>query len=407
MPLLRRYIIVLMFFAGSALAQADPNRHPNLYLDAMQAIAEGRKKDASDTLARMIEQEPEHAGAWLDLAILQCELGHTEKAEQLFDSIEKRFSPPSGIMDVITYQRTKGCAPWQPGARTLMSIGRGTDSNVNQGTRNPNFTIGSGDTRIELQLLPEYFPKRDSYTLLSMEYARDLNANGTIGFIQFQARHNDSLTEYNTASLAASVEHPWRIGNWGVRGLGTLAVLSLGGRLYQEQGQVQAQITPPLSLPDNFQLKAVAGLAHVIYPTLRDFNSNMWDIRGVLSYKHGQHQIVTSLGYLADRGTSTRPGGNRHGQLLSLHGRTPLITNTFGEFSWTHQSWRSDLPYSPGLIDQTRHQKTQTLRAAVIVPINNRHSLHFEWRETRNKENISIFEYDNRSVQLNWQWQAF
>ena len=38
----------------------------NPYLDAMQAISDGRYEDARRSLASLAAQEPEHAGAWLD-----------------------------------------------------------------------------------------------------------------------------------------------------------------------------------------------------------------------------------------------------------------------------------------------------------------------------------------------------
>jgi len=57
------------------------------------------------------------------------------------------------------------------------------------------------------------------------------------------------------------------------------------------------------------------------------------------------------------------------------------------------------------LIEQTRAQETQTLRSTFVYPINQRQSIQLEARLVRNRENISIFQYNNRQLQLSWQWQ--
>jgi hypothetical protein len=379
----------------------------DLYLDALRSISDGRQSEASESLVRMIEQEPQHAGAWLDLAIIQCELGRAEEAERLFNAIETRFAPPPIILEVIAKQRETGCKGWQAQNRLSMSVGRGHDSNVNQGASNPNFTLGSGDLRVELQLLPENLPRQDSYTVVSAEYMRDLTQNGTSGFAQFRAVQNDNLTQYNTSSLVAGLEQPWRLGNWGMRGTGLVALHGLDGRLYQVQSQAQLRVTPPLALPSNLQFSAIGALSHVKYPTLESFDANTWELRGLLAYRVEQTQANASVGYMVDRATGTRPGGDRAGWFASVYGRTRISEYVFGELNWLYQNWLSKSAYSPGLIDQIRDQNTQVLRGALIFPIAQRQAIFLEARETRNHENISVFQYNSHAIQLSWQWQNF
>lgn len=400
-------VLTLLLATGTSAYSQTKLAQQDLYLDAMRSIAEGRKDDASDALTRMIEQEPQHAGAWLDLAIIQCELGHADEAERLFHIIESRFSPPPGILEVIARQRTQGCKGWQANSHASLMLGRGTDSNVNQGASSPNFSLGNGDLRIDLQLLPEYLPQHDQYNLLSAEYTRDLTPNGSVGFVQFQARQNDALTRYNTASAAVGLEIPWRIANWGVRGTGTLGALTLGGKLYQKQTLLQARVSPPVTLPDSLQFSIVAGLTHVEYPTLTDFNANTLELRSLLSYRTERTQTHASIGYLSDRAAGARPGGDRNGWYASLQGRTRIKGDVFGELGWTGQTWVGQSAYSPGLIDAVRHQQTQIFRGALIVPVTDRQSVHLELRQVRNNENISIFQYNDRQLQLTWQWQNF
>ena len=399
--------LTLLLMAGTPAHAQNDYVQQDFYLDAIQSIVDGRKQDASDALTRMIQQEPDHAGAWLDLAIIQCELGRAEEAERLFAAIESRFRPPPGIMEVIARQRARGCAGWQPASQMSFMLGRGIDSNVNQGASTPNFTLGAGISRIELQLLPEYLPQRDQYTILSTEYARDLTAGGTMGFVQFQARRNDALTRYDTVSIAAGAEHPWRIGDWSIRAAGTLAALSLGGRLYQQQGRLQARISPPLPLPESLQLSLLTGVTHVAYPTLPNFDANTWEMRGLLNYRTQQIRAQASAGYASDRASAARPGGDRQGWVASIQGRTRVANDVFGELGWSRQTWRGESAYSPGLIDQARNQTTDIWRGGLIIAMAARQALHIELREMKNKENIPIFQHHGRLLQVSWQWQNF
>lgn len=397
---------LLMVFATAVGAQDDLVRH-DIYLDAMRLINEGRKQEASGVLTQLVQQEPEHAGAWLDLAILQCELGHVEEAERLFALILTRFHPPQGIIEVIAQHRMQGCAGLRPDGRTSLMLGRGIDDNVNQGASTPYFTLGTGSSRIELQLLPAYLPKRDGFTVLTAEYARGLPTVGTTGFVYLQARQNDKMRQYDTALIAAGVEHPWHIAGYRIYGSGTLAALSMGGRLYQQRGQFQAGILPPLPLPENLQFSLWAGLTHITYPTLPSFDANLREIRGMLEYRLPQTRLQLNMGNLYDRALAARAGGNRRGWLVGMRGQTQVTENIFGELEWSRQTWQSESAYSPGLIEQRRSQSTDTLNVALVIPVAPHHAMRFEWREVRNNENISLFQYKNRILMGSWQWHNF
>lgn len=402
-----RFYLSVLILPGCASVWGDSLQLPqDLYLDAMRAIAEGRQSDASNALTHLIEREPHHAGAWLDLAIIQCQLGHANEAERLFHAIESRFSPPPGILEVISKHRTQGCAGSRPHSRLSIGAGRGVNSNVNQGTSNSYFSVGSGDYRVDLQLLPEYLPQRDNFTTLSTEYMRELAPDGSLGFVQFQTYQNDTLSHFNTSSLIVGLEHPWRFDNWHIRGTGILAVLGLGGQLYQKQTQIQARISPPLPLPDRLQFSMVTSLTQVEYPTQNKFDAYTWETRGVLTYRTEQSLAQAALANLTDKATADRPGGDRQGWSVNLQGHTRLAENVFGELGWSRQTWLSQSAYSPGLIDQIRHQKTQVLKGTLIFPVTNQQAIHLDWREVQNVENITLFQYNSYLLQASWQWQG-
>jgi hypothetical protein len=381
---------------------ASINAQDGLYQEALLALAEGRRTDASRTLRRLIEQEPRHAGAWLDLALIQCGLGNVDEAERLFATVETRFNPSRDILELISQTREDGCRPWQPASSLSVSAGRGFDHNVNQGASTSTPTLGGGS----LELLDEFLPKQDGYTTGGLDYLRDLTPNGTVGFAQLQWRRNDSLHAYDTSSLFAGTESQWRFGNWALRSTLVAGMVTLGGHVYQDQGQAQLRVAPPLSLPNNTSFNLMAGYTWTDYRRLANFDARTVELRPELSYRRGSVFASAGFGLLSDHGNDQRPGGNRHGQLLNLLLRAPLAAGTVGELGYTRQTWLSARPYAPELLVlETRRQATQVLRASVTYPINKSQSLLFEARGVRNRENIDIFQYNNRQFQLSWRWQ--
>lgn len=386
--------------APAAAANAD------LYQKAMQSLSEGRYAEASRILQELVREEPEHAGAWLDIAILQCSIGNAAEADALFHAIETRFAPPPAILEVIALQRAKGCQQPSPKSYARFRLGLGVDDNVNQGAGNPNFSIGSGNNLINLVLSPENTPKADRFTALSAELVQALSPSGTLGFAQFQARQYDALSRFDLNSLLLGIDHPWRMGSWGLRGSASLGLITLGGALYQRQGQLQLQATLPLALPTGWEFGVIGGWTDVAYPSLTGFNSQVWDARGLLTYRNADLFAQASTGYALDHGSEERPGGNRSGVVASLTSRMRLSGEVVGELSWYRQNWKGQRAYSPGLIDQHRQQDTRLLRAAVIFPLTAQHAVHLEYRDVHNRENISLFEYKDRVLQLSWQWQT-
>ncbi|MFA9218061.1 MAG: hypothetical protein ACEQSK_13280 [Sphingomonadaceae bacterium] len=377
-----------------------------LYRQALQSISEGRKTDASETLMRVIAQEPLHAGAWLDLALIQCSLGHAEEAEKLFATIQQRFQPPPGIIELIGDARASGCTQWRPYAQASLSVGRGIDQNVNQGASVNSYTANAAGVAVELPLTDDFRPKHDQYTLVLADYLRDLTANGTNGYVQFQSRRYDRLGQYNSASLFMGLDTPWRFGHWTLHGSANLGLITLGTQLYQRQTQLQARIGPPLPLPGSMQFSLSTGVTHVEYLTLSNFNANTAELRGQFNYRREDDNASASLGYMDDHALAERPGGDRRGWLATVQWRRRLWGEVSGELAYSRQGWRGSSAYSPGFINTVRDQATHVLRATATWQLTRNQALQLEARQVRNRENIPIFQYNDRQLQMSWQWQG-
>ncbi|MCG2583624.1 tetratricopeptide repeat protein [Massilia sp. TS11] len=401
--MLRRLLPALLCLLALTARAGEEQVPPDLYQEALQSISEGRNQDAYETLKRLIEGEPTHAGAWLEVALIQCSLGNGDEAERLFAEIERRFQPSPAIRALISKARSEGCSTWNAHRQANLSLARGLDHNVNQGATNPVLQVTGG----EITLSDEFLPKPDHYTVFSGDYLRDISRNGSVGYAQFSLRKNDRLHQYDTGSVFIGTESPWRLGAWTVRTNAMLGAMSLGGRLYQRQLQLQARVGPPLPLPGSLQAQLLAGFNHVDYMTLTHFDTNTWEMRAILNYRAETRQWTASFGVLDDKAHELRPGGDRHGQQASLVLRQALPEGAgWIDLSYTRQTWQSQRAYAAGLIDTTRAQRTHALRAAWTYPVAPRQSLQLEVRRLVNRENISIFQYNNRLVQLSWQWQA-
>ena len=378
---------------------------PDVYRDAMIAITEGRTADAEQALAALMEAEPLHAGAWLDLAMLYCATGNSVAAEELFLEIERRFAPPPPILEVIGYQRRLGCIKPPVKMDLTLRMARGFESNVNQGALSPNFSVGSGVNQINLVLLPEYLPHGDQFTSLTADWAREFSPSGATGAVQWQSRLYDHWTGYNTSSLFLSLDQPWRWGAWGWRVAGSTGWVTLNEQMYLQQNQFQLEVSPPTPLPAGWQLGLLGGWSQITYPSLSGLDAQWREARATLSFRRDEAWYQASTGLIQDSAMGQRPGGGRVGVQASWQGRMGWGNGVRGELGWQVQRWTGEQHYSPGLIDVRRIQQTQTLRAAVVFPLRDEQALILEVKDIQNDENISLFSYRNHVLQLTYQWQ--
>lgn len=398
--------------AAAADAPA-PLRYPpvyqeELYMEGVRALEAGHAEEASRLFLRFLEGEPQHAGAWLDLAISQCALGHGAEAERLFSEIQRRFETPPSIVEIIAAQRASGCRKPALRSQVMLSFSRGYDTNVNQGANSPSFQTGSGtDNELHWELGPEYLPKADRYSQAVADYSQPLNQGGLFGFAQLRARRNDSVRSQDIVSLLAGIEQPWQWGRWRARGTFALSALQLNGQYYQRQTQVQMRVTPPIALPDRLEVSLSAGVNHVAYPTRTKYDSNTFEVGSMLRYYAGATLGQASVGVLADQGQSGRLGGDRLGWYATVLADTRWNDRFSTQLLASRQVWRSDEVYSPAVIDIKRHQDTQQISASATWHLMPHHSVQLEARAVRNRENIGLFQYNSRMLQLSYRWDNF
>ena len=400
------FLLLCSGLAGLAgVAKADDSDYRN----ALRLLSEGSYDEARQAIEVVIARQPEHAGALLDLAILQCGMGFVAEAEALFEQIEERFDPPVAIRDLIQRIRAQGCKRQEQeqrnGARLRLRLGRGHDSNANQGARDPYFSLMIDDGVIPLMLAPEFHPRSDSFTQIGLEAGTTLPDSGTLLYGNLHARKYDRISGYDLATGVLGAEKPWSLGEWEGRWGGSLGSTWLGGRLYQKQINAYAQVLPPWpNLPAGWRFSVLGDWSRVWYPTLRRFDADLLRAQTLLTFQGRDTMFLGSLGVTRDNGEAGRPGGDRKGWTSSLIMRQRLGEQLFGELSWSHQRWRGERTYLPGLFNERRQQRATLWRAVAAYAVAPRQVLTLEYRFLDNKENISLFGYRSRQIMLNWQY---
>jgi hypothetical protein len=392
-------LALLLAFPAHADTASDVE---TTYLEAVKLLEQQRFEEAKVKFQRVLELEPQHAGAWLDLASTNCELGDATEAERLFREVEIKFAPSPGILDIIALHRNRGCKAWAPKSSRSITVTRAADSNINQGASNPIFVSGG----LEYNLSDDYLPKRDRYTQLAFDYSRELNRQGAMALLQLRARRHDNESSQDTQAILAGAERIDHAGDWVMRSLFTASTVALGGQQYQRQAQLQTWIAPPIPVPEYTNVVLTAAVGHSEYVHRTKFDANTGELGALVSYRGPRHQSAISAGWLSDRGEAGRLGGKRHGWYASVQLQPRLFKEVTTELAWTRQDWRGENIYSANLIDAVRNQSTRQLRATLNWSVAPQHSVLLEWRNVRNKENISLFQYNSQSLQLSYRWSG-
>lgn len=382
-----------------------------LYEQALDAIAMGDTVAAAALLAQLTQQQPNHAGAWLDMAMLYCGAGYTAQALALFDAIEARFAPPPGIVDLMAWQRAKGCRgdATHDSARFAMGwgaqLGRGYESNVNQGVRDLNVTLNGAAGPLYLQLTPDYAPRGDGFTALGLDASWPVGQLGTRTWVQWQGQLFDKQHSFDVGAWQLGVTQPWHSQGWRGQLQASANWLELGGARYQQATSVRASVGPVAGLPPGWQGDVSVGWRDIQYKTVSGFDARWLDVRTAVGYTAAKWALQGSAGWQRDTALAARPGGDRLGWSADVLARWALQWGGVAELGGTVQNWLDNSPYAAGLIDQQRVQRSSSLRAALVWPAGPQGQWVLEGRQVRSIDNIALFGYDALSLQLGYQWR--
>jgi hypothetical protein len=407
----RPWARVSQVLGASVLCASSAVCANGLYEQALDAIAMGDTVTTALLLEQLTLQQPNDAGAWLDMAMLYCGAGYTAQALALFDAIEARFAPPPGIVELMKLQRANGCrgGAAHGSAWSAMSwgaqLGRGYESNVNQGVRDLNVTLNGAAGPLHLQLTPDYAPRGDGFTALGLDASWPVGPFGAHTWLQWQGQLFDQQHSFDVGAWQLGVTQPWHSRGWRGQLQANANWLDLGGARYQQAAGVRASAGPVAGLPPGWQADVSVGWRDVHYKTVQDFDARWVDVRSAVGYTAAAWALQGSAGWQRDVALATRPGGDRQGWSAEVLARWALQWGGVAELGGTVQNWLDNSPYAVGLIDQQRVQRSRSLRAALVWPAGLQGQWVLEARQVRSIDNIALFGYDALSLQLGYQWR--
>ncbi|MEW5973240.1 MAG: CHASE2 domain-containing protein [Pseudomonadota bacterium] len=410
--------LTLLLMAGLTLQPATAEPSPDdpaasetetLYQEALTALRVGQYQHAIQLLKRLIARHPNHAGAYLDLALAYHRAGDRQAAEATLNQLLSRFDPPPAIRLIIERQRQALRDSPPAGAEPALSLHQtlGYASNINAGPRERAIEIDLGYGPIQLSLDENSRPQGDRYMETGLRARHDIPLHSlTLSLIgQADIRRYATLSSYDTDFLHAGLllarpPHPlgWDIAlyhshlrldnaaylNAGALGAGLHWQPSPATRLYAQLQGIREDY-PGDPIYDARLTRARLGI---------DWGkTSPWTWNAAIEWEH-------------DQALAERAGGNRHAiggrlgvaSLLSPQGQLQLAA---------HALIRQDqTPYSP-LLFANEHRAIQRHELTALYSHRlSRHligSLEFTIRQDRS--NIELFSQDNWQAELRLTWQ--
>ena len=397
-------LCLVSFFSFAQEPDTPPGE--DLYIQGLNWMARNELQRARALMERAIDLNPNNAGARMDLSLIYCQLGEVRKANEMWDEIEARFSPPATLTEVMRQGRTHGCIVAKPQVEIDAEWVRGQSSNINQGVKNLSLDIPTASGSIPVQLLPQYGRMADGFTQFNGAIKSAATEDELQTQLSVQLRENDSAKNLNILTAAIDVAKRYEVTAGRLDWVAGLGQANLGGATFQRHAKLRSNWLPNQQPFSDWDASFGAGVSQINYPAFESMASQLWDVQTTLTREWVGTRLETYLQFSKDLGQATRPGGNKKGTRWGFN----LVKSVgpfqgqpvFAKLGVDGQTWRSAGAYSPGFIDESRRQFMSTMVAAIAWPQTRTDHWSLEVRQQRNRENIQIFEYEATTLQLSY-----
>lgn len=380
------------------------------YHEALGAIEQGNADEAVALLESLILSLPDHAGAWLDLAILMCQGGEARRAEALFRHIETRFAPPPAIREVIAHHRRSGCAaPPRLPLRGQLSLIGGWDSNTTLGVPFDSVVLHLGGIPTEVQVAPSQRARGSLLAGFEAELGAEVGRHGTAVLGYLSGRRFAATEEFDNFSWGVAVSQPlsWRNG--------PAATLSAGWIDWRQSGQAfqrTAYVSWFEPLHRGAQRAGAPGWAleltaqHNRFEHNRNFDAQVRELRLHHGSRLGAGSFALSLGRVEDHAEGDRPGGDRNGWSVQLAGQHPLPGANRFDVLLRSVRLDSSRPYAPGLLPVRRESEIRLARVTLAHRLGADSEVRVQLRRLQNRDKIPLFEYTSNAAEVVW-WRRW
>ncbi len=384
-------LLTALFLAsglGCAYAEPGPAAPPPAYDAALEALLAGDQIEAVRRLWRIVESEPDHAGAWLDLGLIYCDSGMALAAGRIFDHVERRFSPGEAILQLIGLVRSRGCRPPPPPPppfRLLVGLRAGHDSNPNFGLAADSLTLRINGVPTPVALNAASRPQPSAWSAINLlaegSPAPGWRLHALAGLADYRrGGEHDQRRFLLAASHAAGPAYTsaWLSGTW------------LGGDAYQGVAGFRHRR----------QLGEGRWEADLILQRLHHPGRNVldgWTLEPRLGYRlelPGEGLLVLAAGPHLDRpDAADRPGGRRLGAALQLDLVQPLPGGwRLDAFARAQRLADADA-YSPLFGDAHRSQRLGLLSLNLGRPVGKAARCGLQYQALDSRDPIPVFTY--------------
>lgn len=297
----------LLLFGSGPYGQAEFD-----YLLGVAALEAGQYALALESLERVVLVNPQHAGAWLDLALAHYRLGDYEAARLMMRHVQDHFSPTPALSSQLN--RLQQQLKWAPYTRDWLielSTHLGYVKNANAGLNNLTFSLTPlGGLPISVKADERQSARADAAVLVRANAYRLVNHQGgaysewlvSAGTRQYKTEHQYSVSDVGAMWLYSQ---PWKGLEW--QAGPSVREIVVGGRSI---GEIYGAQT---SLWNNWMGCRVAPRAEIEYRQYREsgYYSNWipW-LGGVMRCDRSTYMYGISARLGLDQPQQSRPGGN-------------------------------------------------------------------------------------------------
>lgn len=432
--------------ATAITATSSASSSDQMYQDAVTALSQGNTAQAQRLLQEVVQHIPNHAGAWLDLALLHCQLGNAEETEKIFQKIERELQAPESILALMQKTREQGCrvpVAWIKQAQ--VSVGHA--SNVNYAPADGVIRFANNAPFPELVLSPNNRPKGDRFVFgelvgvlpASQENLAGAQWQGVLQYKKYQDATNfDSLIVAGGASwrglvrdlsdtrlqAAGRLFESWEVNAYASH-------WTMGASAYETSAQVwlntwsawledgahvdgsngnsnSAWQRLSLGLPWRWGIET--GLSTYLYPQNHQYNALRWDAKLRSQWRSQwaglSHVATVAVGLVVDEAIQQRPGGRRFGNTAQAQLETQW-TEKDTSVVYLQQQWLQETsPYNDFFFGDTKRaplsyaaglRYTHRLAAA--------HQVYVQGSYQKVQDQINLFSYKNQTLNIGYQWQ--
>lgn len=371
------------------------------YLLGLAALESGELLQALHALERVTLVSPNHAGAWIDLALAHTRMGDAQTAETLLVHVEENFSPPPALAARLVQTRQALAAMrWRGSWQGELALFAGHTSNANAGMRVDSITLTPiGAPPVVLDIDPARRPQEAAMVIgrAHVQYAppeRD-GVRNSAGFVW---RHQQAVghADYRIMDFGLALQREQALGapdGWKAN----------YGLAYQQLRQASETVARVLSTHLGFGHPIGGCWAEARLEGERRFFAGEQPVAalhwlgGRLGCKRGGARFGAFLRSGDDRAQGQRPGGDTQRHELGLDWQQAFGERWMLDAQWQWHKAQDEAGYSPVLAANARRE---TLRRNTRVSLNyllptvtqGRWALQGIWEDNREVSNLALFQ---------------